>query len=132
GWAASPLGPVWGRGAYPATIGAPPLPALPQEILKNKPLHTAEPALSPVVGYLFSLPLRGHEPIRWRLSYPMRLLVLALAMPIDTFTGLILGYAGRGYVVTVGPRPPRSPRPAHDGDWAGAATWVRGAAIMFA
>src|SRR5262249_37121325 len=45
--------------------------------------------------------------------------------------GLILGYAGRGYVVMVGPRPPGSPGPVQDVHWAGAAMWVGGDAIMF-
>jgi cytochrome c oxidase assembly factor CtaG len=124
--------PPFGLAAYAATIVGTHLTGLTHEILINQTLHNAEHVLYLVVGYLFFLPLLGHEPIRWRLSYPMRLLVLALAMPIDTFTGLILGYAGRGYVVTVGPRPPGSPGPVQDVHWAGAAMWVGGDAIMFA
>jgi len=124
--------PAFGLAAYAATIVGTHLTGLTHEILINQTSHNAEHVLYLVVGYLFFLPLLGHEPIRWRLSYPMRLLVLALAMPIDTFTGLILGYAGRGYVVTVGPRPPGSPGPVQDVHWAGAAMWVGGDAIMFA
>jgi len=124
--------PAFGLAAYAATIVGTHLTGLTHEILINQTLHNAEHVLYLVVGYLFFLPLLGHEPIRWRLSYPMRLLILVLAMPIDTFTGLILGYAGRGYVVTVGPRPPGSPGPVQDVHWAGAAMWVGGDAIMFA
>jgi putative copper resistance protein D len=124
--------PVFGLAAYAATIVGTHLTGLTHEILVNQTLHNAEHVLYLVVGYLFFLPLLGHEPIRWRLSYPIRLLILALAMPIDTFTGLILGYAGRGYVVTAGPRPPGSPGPVQDVHWAGAAMWVGGDAIMFA
>jgi putative copper resistance protein D len=83
-----------------------------------------------IVGYLFFLPLLGHEPIKWRVSYPIRLLVLALAMPVDTFTGLVLGYAGRGDVVPTGPRPPGAPAPVQDLHWAGAIMWIGGDAIM--
>ena len=124
--------PPFGLVAYTVTVVSTHLTGLTHEILVNQTLHNAEHVLYLVVGYLFFLPLLGHEPIRWRLSYPIRLLVLALAMPIDTFTGLILGYAGRGYVVTVGPRPPGSPGPVQDVHWAGAAMWVGGDAIMFA
>src|SRR6516225_6244655 len=124
--------PPFGLAAYCATIVSTHLTVLSRLILENQVLHNAEHVLYLVVGYLFFLPLLGHEPIRWRLSYPIRLLILALAMPIDTFTGLILGYAGRGYVVTVGPRPPGSPGPVQDVHWAGAAMWVGGDAIMFA
>jgi len=60
------------------------------------------------------------------------LLVLVLAMPVDTFTGLVLGYAGRGFVVTAGPRPPGSPGPVEDVHWAGAVMWIGGDALMLA
>ena len=84
-----------------------------------------------VVGYLFFLPLLGREPIRWRISYPIRILVLVLAMPVDTFTGLVLGYATSG-TYTVGPRPPGAPGPVQDVHWGGAIMWIAGDAIMFA
>ncbi len=95
-------------------------------------MHNAEHVLFLVVGYLFFLPLLGHEPIKWRVSYPIRLLVLALAMPVDTFTGLVLGYASRGDVVPTGPRPPGAPAPVQDLHWAGAIMWIGGDAIMLA
>jgi hypothetical protein len=54
------------------------------------------------------------------------------AMPVDTFTGLVLGYEGSGFRVTDGPRPPGSPGPVADVHWAGAAMWIGGDAIMLA
>src|SRR5262249_60623664 len=69
--------------------------------------------------------------IRWRVSYPIRLLVLVLAMPVDTFTGLVLGYATSG-TYTVGPRPPGALGPVQDVHWGGAIMWIAGDAIMFA
>jgi len=117
--------PPFGLVAYTVTVVSTHLTGLTHEILVNQTLHNAEHVLYLVVGYLFFLPLLGHEPIRWRISYPIRLLVLVLAMPVDTFTGLILGYGGRGYVVTVPPRPPGSPGPVAD-------MWVGGDAIMLA
>ena len=84
-----------------------------------------------MVGYLFFLPLLGREPIRWRISYPIRILVLFLAMPVDTFTGLVLGYATSG-TYTEGPRPPGALGPVQDVHWGGAIMWIAGDAIMFA
>ncbi len=45
-------------------------------------------------GYLYFLPLVGREPIRWRVSYPSRIFLLFIAMPVDAFTGLVLGSEG--------------------------------------
>ena len=95
-------------------------------------LHDAEHAVYLVVGYLFFLPIVGSEPIRWRLSYPIRFLLLAVAMPVDTFTGLILSMQGSPLHATDGPAPPGSPNPLQDVHWAGAIMWVAGDALMFA
>src|SRR5487761_293907 len=86
--------PPFGFVAYVATVVGTHLTSLTGLILRNQLLHNAEHVLYLVVGYLFFLPIFGREPIRWRLSYPIRILVLVLAMPVDTFTGLVLGYAG--------------------------------------
>jgi putative copper resistance protein D len=122
--------PPFGLAAYCAVIVGTHLTALSRLILQNQTLHNAEHVLYLIVGYLFFLPLLGHEPIKWRVSYPIRLLVLALAMPVDTFTGLVLGYANQGDVVPTGPRPPGAPAPVQDLHWAGAVMWVGGDAIM--
>ena len=122
--------PPFGLAAYTVTVVGTHLTGLSHEITVNQTLHNAEHVLYLFVGYLFFLPLLGNEPLRSRVSYPIRLLVLVLAMPVDTFTGLVLGYAGRGYVVTSGPRPPGSPGPVEDVHWAGAVMWIGGDAIM--
>jgi cytochrome c oxidase assembly factor CtaG len=124
--------PPFGLVAYCVTVVGTHLTGLAHEILINQTLHNAEHVLYLVVGYIFFLPLLGHEPIRWRVSYPTRLLILALAMPVDTFTGLVLGYAGSGFRVTDGPPPPGSPGLVEDVHWAGAAMWIGGDAIMLA
>jgi len=46
-------------------------------------VHQAEHVLYLVVGYLYFLPLIGKEPIRWKVSYPLRLFLLFIAMPVD-------------------------------------------------
>jgi putative copper resistance protein D len=122
--------PPFGLALYAVTVVGTHLTGLSHEIVVNQTLHNAEHVFYLAVGYLFFLPLLGNEPIRSRVSYPIRLLVLVLAMPVDTFTGLVLGYAGRGYVVTTGPRPPGSPGPVEDVHWAGAVMWIGGDAIM--
>jgi cytochrome c oxidase assembly factor CtaG len=124
--------PPFGLAAYCATIVGTHLTGLSRLILENQALHNAEHVLYLIVGYLFFLPLLGHEPIKWRVSYPIRLLVLALAMPVDTFTGLVLGYANQGDVVPSAARPPGAPAPVQDLHWAGAVMWIGGDAIMLA
>ncbi len=115
--------------AYIATVVVTHLTSLAGVIVTNENAHNAEHVLYLAVGYLFYLPLLGREPIRWRVSYPLRLLVLILAMPVDTFTGLVLGYEPKGFPAA-GPRPPGSPSPVTDAHWAGALMWIGGDAIM--
>jgi len=122
--------PPFGLALYCATIVGTHLTALSRLVLQNQTLHNAEHVFYLIVGYLFFLPLLGHEPIKWRVSYPIRLLVLALAMPVDTFTGLVLGYANQGDVVPVDHRPPGAPAPVQDLHWAGAVMWIGGDALM--
>ena len=122
--------PPFGLVAYIVTIVGTHLTSLTGQILRDPLLHNAEHALYLVVGYLFFLPMLGREPIRWRVSYPIRILVLFLAMPVDTFTGLVLGYTTSG-TYTEGPRPPGAPGPVQDVHWAGAIMWIAGDAIMF-
>jgi len=57
--------------------------------LENEQIHDLEHLLFLVVGYLFWRPVVGHEP-GVKLHPAMRMVYLALAVPIDTFTGLAL------------------------------------------
>jgi cytochrome c oxidase assembly factor CtaG len=117
--------------AYAAVIVSTHLTGLITTTITHPLLHDAEHAVYLVVGYLFFLPIVGSEPIRWRLSYPIRFLMLAVAMPVDTFTGLILTMQGTPLRATNGPAPPGSPNPLQDIHWAGAIMWVAGDALMF-
>ena len=117
--------------AYAVTIIGTHLTRLMSLVMTNPALHAAEHALYLVVGYLFFLPLLGREPIRWRISYPVRLLVLFLTMPVDTFTGLALGYSTTP-MAGMGPRPAWAPSALSDLHSAGAVMWVGGDGIMFA
>jgi cytochrome c oxidase assembly factor CtaG len=124
--------PVFGCAAYAATVIAAHLTGLASLVETNQALHDGEHVLFLVVGYLFFLPILGHEPIRWRLSYPVRFVILVLIMPVDTFTGLVLGYASVGTPgVLGGPRPAWASGAVADLHAGGAVMWVAGDAIMF-
>ncbi len=114
--------PVFGFMAYAGAIAAAHLTNIATLVETNQTLHNAEHAAFLVVGYLFFLPILGREPIRWRLSYPMRFIILILVMPVDTFTGLVLSYGNAGTPgVPAGPRPGwappgAGPAPGRSGD----------------
>ncbi len=124
--------PVFGVLAYVAAVLGAHLTGFANLVQHNQVANDAEHALFLIVGYLFFLPLIGKEPIRWRLSYPVRFVVLVLIMPVDTFTGLVLGYGGPGSPgVPSGPRPAWAPSPVGDLHLGGAVMWVGGDALMF-
>jgi cytochrome c oxidase assembly factor CtaG len=124
--------PVLGFLAYAGAIVAAHLTGLANLVETNDTVHNAEHAAFLLIGYLFFLPILGREPIRWRLSYPARFVILVLVMPVDTFTGLVLGYGNAGTPgVPVGPRPAWAPGSVQDLHWGGAIMWVGGDAIMF-
>src|SRR3984957_4252911 len=111
--------PVFGVALYAVSVMAAHLTSLANEVERNQTAHNAEHAAFVLIGYLFFLPVLGREPIRWRLSYPVKFVVLVLLMPVDTFTGLALGNGGAGSPgIVTGPRPAWAP-PAvsdlHDG-----------------
>jgi cytochrome c oxidase assembly factor CtaG len=59
-------------------------------VLRSPAVHDAEHVLYLLAGYLFFLPVLGSEPIRRRVSMAGRYLMLLVAMPVDTATGVIL------------------------------------------
>jgi len=124
--------PVFGVVAYAVAVIWAHLTNFANLVQTNQVAHNAEHVLFLVVGYLFFLPILGREPIRWRLSYPVRFVILVLVMPVDTFTGLMLGYGSAGAPgVPVGPRPAWAPLPLSDLHDGGAVMWIGGDAIMF-
>jgi len=58
--------------------------------MRNAWAGQVEHLLYLVAGYQFFVLIVGDEPIRWRLSSPVRWLLLALGMAVDTFTGIVL------------------------------------------
>lgn len=125
--------PVFGAVAYAFAVLAAHLSSLATYFERNQIAHNAEHALFVVIGYLFYLPVLGREPIKWRLSYPVRFVVLLLLMPVDTFSGLALGYGSANSPgVPSGPRPAWAPSPVSDLHLGGAVMWIGGDGIMFA
>jgi cytochrome c oxidase assembly factor CtaG len=125
--------PVFGTVAYAAAVGAAHLTGLANLVERDQLWHDLEHVSFLVVGYLFFLPILGREPIRWRLSYPVRFVLLVLIMPVDTFTGLMLGYASAGSPgVPSGPRPSWAPSAVQDLHAGGAVMWIAGDGLMFA
>jgi cytochrome c oxidase assembly factor CtaG len=101
-------------------------------VLSNDAVHEGEHVLYLVAGYLYFLPLLGREPIRWKVSYPIRIFLLFLAMPVDAFTGLVLGSeSGNPFPGLANQRPAWAPSPITDVHIGGAVMWVGGAGIMF-
>jgi cytochrome c oxidase assembly factor CtaG len=124
--------PVFGAVAYALAVLAAHLTSLASYFESNQTAHDAEHAMFLIIGYLFFLPLLGREPIKWRLSYPIRFVTLVLLMPVDTFTGLALGYgSATSPGVPTGPRPSWAPSPVSDLHLGGAVMWIGGDGIMF-
>jgi cytochrome c oxidase assembly factor CtaG len=124
--------PPFGFVAYAVAIVVAHLTAVANLVEAHQAVHDTEHLAFLIVGYLFFLPVTGSEPIRWRLSYPARLLLLFLVMPVDTFTGVVLGYGNQSTPgLPVGPRPAWAGSAVADLHAGGAVMWVAGDAIMF-
>src|SRR5215469_8619349 len=122
--------PAFGVAAYAATIVGTHLTSFTNLVESTPVVHNAEHVLYLVVGYLYFLPLLGREPIKWKVSYPLRLFLLFIAMPVDAFTGVVLGSYQTDPFLPMDPRSwgPSAVSDLHDG---GAVMWIGGAAIMF-
>ncbi len=75
---------------YTVTIVATHLSGLMDRVMNNVWLGQGEHLLYLAAGYLFFVLVFGDEPIRWRLSMPGRLMLVVVAMAVDTFVGLVL------------------------------------------
>jgi putative copper resistance protein D len=124
--------PGFGVVLYTSTIVGTHLTSFMNLVMTNDTVHEWEHVLYLVAGYLYFLPLVGREPIRWRVSYPTRLFLLFMAMPVDAFTGLVLGsYGGNPFPSMADGRPAWAPAPIDDVHIGGAVMWVAGAGLMF-
>lgn len=76
--------------AYTVVIVGSHLTGLMDVIMRNTWAGQVEHLVYVLVGCQFFVLVVGNEPIRWRLATPARWLLLAVAMAVDTFTGIVL------------------------------------------
>jgi len=76
--------------AYAGVIVGSHLTGLMDTIMRNTWAGQVEHLVYVLVGCQFFVLVVGQEPIRWRLASPARWLLLAIAMAVDTFTGIVL------------------------------------------
>jgi putative membrane protein len=81
-----------------------------------------------VVGFQFFTLLVGDETIRWQLSTPTRWLLLAIAMAVDTFTGVVLLTTTQAVAMVAVPG--LTVNPLSDTHAGGAIMWVGGDGLM--
>jgi cytochrome c oxidase assembly factor CtaG len=94
-------------------------------------LHDLEVVLYLGSGYLLFTPLLGDEPVRYRLVYPQRLLVLTVGMMVDTIVGVVLMLTNHDSAEVSGMAPRDwGPPPLTDVHWGGAIMWVIGDGLM--
>ena len=79
-----------GLAAYLVALVATHLTGFIQDMLLNPWLHGVEIAVYLVAGYLYFLPILGHEPLHRVMNYPLRVFLLLMGMSADTIVGIIL------------------------------------------
>ncbi len=75
---------------YTVVIVGSHLTGLMDTIMRNAWAGQVEHLVYLLAGFQFFVLVIGDEPIRWRLASPARWLLLAIAMAVDTFTGIVL------------------------------------------
>ncbi len=75
---------------YAAVIVGSHLTGLMDDIMRSTWAGQVEHVVYLAAGYQFFVLIVGDEPIRWRLASPARWLLLAVAMAVDTITGIVL------------------------------------------
>ena len=101
------------------------------QALENESLHYLQHASFIGASLLFWAPIVAVDPIRWRLSHPVRLLYLFLAMPQNSFLGLAI-YSARGvlYPHYASNTLSWTPAPMDDQRLGGVIMWVGGDAAF--
>ncbi len=123
--------PLTGLVAYSATIMLTHLTGFMNAMMLNPWLASAEDLLYLTAGLLFFLPLLGSEPIGRRIDGPQRIFLLFLAMPVDTFTGLVLAQTNHyPWPAMAAMHQAWAPSLLADLHGGGAVMWVGGDAIM--
>ncbi|MGF7235667.1 MAG: cytochrome c oxidase assembly protein [Frankia sp.] len=113
---------------YTVTIVGTHLTGLMKTIMMRPWVGALEHVAYLAVGVQFFLLVFGDEPIRWRLSMPARLGLLAGSMAVDTFTGIALMQST--HPVGMASHPGWGPSPLADTQAAGGIMWVGGDGLM--
>ena len=114
--------------SYTVVIVGSHLTGLMDSIMRNTWAGQLEHVVYVLVGCQFFSLIVGDEPIRWRLSSPARWLLLAVAMAVDTFTGIVLMQGT--HAIDMLSSPAVSVNPLSDTRTGGAIMWFGGDAIM--
>jgi cytochrome c oxidase assembly factor CtaG len=114
--------------SYTVVIVGSHLTGLMDTVMRNSWAGQVEHLVYLIAGCQFFVLVVGDEPIRWRLASPARWLLLAVAMAVDTFTGVILMQG----TDTVGmlSAPGLHVNPLSDTRTGGAIMWFGGDGIM--
>jgi putative copper resistance protein D len=116
--------------AYTAVIVGSHLTDLMDVIMRNTWAGQVEHLVYVLVGMQFFVLVIGNEPIRWQLATPARWLLLAVAMAVDTFTGVVLLQGT--HAVHLLADPSLAVDPLSDTRTGGAIMWFVGDGIMVA
>jgi len=123
--------PAVGIVVYTAVIAATHLTGFMNTMMLHPWLHGLEQLVYVLAGVLFFLPLIGEQPIRWQPTGPLRMGILVMAMPVDTFTGVILGQTTQyPWPAMAAMHPAWGPSLLTDLHAGGAVMWIGGDAIM--
>ncbi|BCJ34161.1 membrane protein [Actinocatenispora thailandica] len=123
--------PLVGVPVYAAAVVATHLTGFMNVVITNPWAQTGEHALYLIAGWLYLAPGFGREPIRWRLSPPAKILLVVLAMPIDTFTGVVLLMTRHEpWSAYLDQHRSWGPTPLTDVHWGGAVMWIGADAVM--
>jgi putative copper resistance protein D len=99
-----------------------------ETVMRNTWAGQLEHLVYLLAGMQFFVLIIGDEPIRWRLGAPARWLLLALAMAVDTFTGVVLMLQTNP--IGMLPVSGVSVNPLSDTHTGGAIMWFGGDALM--
>jgi putative copper resistance protein D len=125
--------PSVGLVAYAGVIVGTHLTGFMNSMMMHPWLHGVEALLYVGGGFLFFLPLIGEPPLRLKLVAPLRMAIFVVAMPVDTFTGVILGQTNRyPWPLMSAMHPVWAQSPINDLHAGGAVMWIGGDAIMLA
>ncbi|MGH3444850.1 MAG: cytochrome c oxidase assembly protein, partial [Nocardioidaceae bacterium] len=123
--------PITGLGVYSLVIVVTHLTSFMDQMAMHPWLMYLEQALYVGAGYLFLLTLLGSEPIRWRLPYLFRIVLILVGMTPDTVVGIVLMQTQSDpFPMMFSMHPAWAPAPLHDVAIGGAMMWAFGDALM--